>query len=127
MFLVDHRHRKICFNEEFHRIIICVPPGTTATNKEFIDEVQNLVPGEFSNCLHWVFFYLYSTIYDYLAAIISDNFEDILSRHSLLSNKSENKLLILEDLIGQINKSSEFLDFMLMKSHHYSVSIVGKI
>lgn len=65
--------------------------------------------------------------YYYLAVIVSDNFEEILSRHSLLNNKSENKLLILEDLIGQINKSSEFLDFMLMKSHHYSVSIVGKI
>lgn len=99
------KHRNVCVNEKFSKIYVFLPRSGKLDDRQYCDELREMIPN----------------------VKIFDNLEDLgsLEKYDIFRNPGEgegHRLVIFEDLISVMSKSSSFLDVCLRKSHHMKIS-----
>ena len=96
------KYRETIFDKALDRIIYSLPHDLAATSQQYFDRLNEIYPR-----------------IEIVAGLPS------LSKLSLY-DKSEQKMIFIDDQIAQLGSSSEILDIFLKNSHHNSLSIGKK-
>jgi len=94
------KYRDIVFNQEFQRIIYCLPCQTQHSRMEYVDSLREV-------CIN---------------VEIREGLPDLNSH--CFKNKTEHKLLILDDLSKSVVNSADYLSLMTQGSHHFNISLI---